>query len=319
VLVTGAGGFIGANLVRRLLQDGHQVHALVRPGSDLTRLVAIRDSIQIHEADLLICRQLRRELAGTAFDAVCHLACFPATPRHPVPLRRGVHAEATMALNLFEAVRQTSWQRLICVSSSYEYGPKRRPLREFDPVVPASARGLSRAVSSLILESLVRQAGREFVRLRVFSVYGPWQQASRLVPQAIFAALAGRPLPLTPQPTFRDFVFVDDVSEAIARALAEPQAARQTLNIGSGRLTTNHAVVREIERLTGRRVQTAAEAHPFTEADSVICTASIAKAGKILGWRPRHSLRQGLRITVDWFRQLGAPSEWYCTQRLRGA
>jgi nucleoside-diphosphate-sugar epimerase len=208
-----------------------------------------------------------------------------------------------MALNLFDALPRVGWQRMVGVTTSYEYGPKNRPHRESDPVAPANARGLSRAVSSLVLESLVRQAGCDFVRLRLFSVYGPWQQESRLVPQAIRAALTGQPLPLTVQPTFRDLVFVDDVTDAIARALVESRAANQTLNVGSGQMRTNYAVVREIERLTGRRLPPTAKTHRFTEADCGPWVADIAKARRILGWRPRHSLRQGLRITLDWFRQ----------------
>jgi len=309
VLVTGAAGFLGANLVRRLLNDGAEVHALVRPGSDPTRIAAIRDRSHMHEGDLLVRRSVRRALAGIEIDAVCHLACFPATPRRAVPLHRSVHAEATMAFNLCDALRLACWRRMVSVTSSYEYGPKNRPHCESDPVVPANARGLSRAVASLVLEWLVRQARCEFVRLRVFSVYGPWQQASRLVPQAIRAVLTGQPLSLTAQPTFRDLVFVDDVTNAIARALVEPRAANQTLNVGSGRMTTNYAVVREIERLTGRRLPPSAKTHRFTEADCGPWVADIAKAARLLGWHPRHSLRQGLRITLDWFRQQESASE----------
>ena len=303
ILVTGAAGFVGAHTVRQLLDDGAQVHALVHPGSELSRIVELRPQIHVHEADLLVRGSATKALAGVSLDAVCHCAGVLATPQRPIPLRKGVAAESAMALNLVEAVQQTNWQRLVCVTSSYEYGPKRRAHRETDPVAPASARGLSKAVASLILQSLARMSQREFVRLRLFSVYGPWQQESRFVPQAIHAALSGAALRLTAQPTFRDLVFVTDTADAIARAIVAPRAADRTFNVGSGRMITNHAVLREIERLAQRPVRVADTTHPFTEADLGPWVADITRAREVLGWRPRHSLRQGLRLTLDWFRR----------------
>ena len=291
VLVTGAAGFVGMNLLPRLQSDGHEVHALVR-GEPRFPLPGA-----VHRADLRDAEACRAVFRSVRPEWVFHLA----THRGPAEDGAGFFAgNVPVAMNLVEACREWAPERVVLAASSLEYGHRGEPLREDMPARPTTWHGVTR----LCVTQLFLQAYRAFalpvVALRVFSVYGPWEPEQRLVPQALLAGLEGRALRLTPPGIRRDYIAVDDVVDALLLAAGSPRAPGQLLNVGTGVQTSNEELVARVNELTGYRLCVAGYDYPPHATDTTHWVADTALCHEVLGWRASRSLVQGLTVHRDW-------------------
>ncbi len=305
VLVTGASGFLGANLCRMLLEAGASVHAAVRPTSDLYRLRDILGEIVVHSLDLCDGEGVRRAVTGARPDVVFHSA---AHSEHHDSAVASVAADTVMATaQILDALPAAGNGRLVHVGSSLEYGPADRAHNEDDALRPSTLRGASKAAAALLVLQRAREGAVAAVVVRPFSIYGPWEGERRLVPSAIRAAFTGEVLPLTAPGLRRDYVFVEDVCDACMRAALADGVVGEAINAGTGRQTSNEELVAELERVIGRAVKVAAGAFPARLSDRGFWAADIGKAERLLGWTPAHDLTAGLEKTVRWFERRAAP------------
>ena len=299
IVVTGAAGFIGANLVRRLAALGARVHAIVAPSSALWRLED-DPALVLHRADLTDAAALEGVMHRAAPDLVFHLAARGAS-RHGLGTATLAHANVVGTANLLEATARLPLVRFVHVGGSSEYGPRDTPMREDDRLDPITPYGASKAAATLLCRQHARAHGRPLVVLRPFSVYGPWESPSRLVPSAIRAALDGYELPLTAPGFRRDLVHVDDVVDACLAAATIELPPGEIVNVGSGQEWTNEEVVGAISDVTGRVIRTRPGAYDARLSDTAHWVADIRKAEQLLGWTPRRMLREGLEQTVRWW------------------
>ncbi len=298
--VTGAAGFVGANLCRRLLAKGASVHALVRATSDRWRLDDVAGLLTWRLADLTDRATTVAALDASAPHVVFHCAVSSA-----------YRGDLTLAEQASSGVLSTAhvadWAadngvRLVVLGSSLEYGRMSRPARESDSLRPLVTRGAVKAASTMLVEQQVRSGALDGVVLRVFSAYGPWESTHRLVPQAIAAALNGRVLPLTRPGLCRDFVFVDDVVAACLCAAMAEGLTVPTFNVGSGHQVTNEALVQAVEEALGVSIRTDVGAYPDHPADSELWCADTSLASSELGWTATTPLDEGIRRTAAWVR-----------------
>lgn len=303
--VTGASGFLGANLVRRLIESGAEVHALHRPSSDLWRLQDVRTRITLHRADIRSPDELRKVLRLVAPEFIFHLAARGVS-RSDSDRRELFEANVVGTANLLEASNALDYERFIHVGASSEYGSNALPMSESDCLEPVTAYGASKAAATLLCRQFARSEGRRLVILRPFSVYGPWEPATRLIPTAILAALHGRDMALTVPGIRRDLVFVDDVMDACLAAAERGAAPGEIVNVGSGREWSNEEVVAAVEALCGRKVRARPGEYPLRASDAPHWVAGIQKAERVLGWKPTHSLDQGLEKTIAWWSRVGS-------------
>jgi nucleoside-diphosphate-sugar epimerase len=295
--VTGASGFIGATLVRRLLRAGATVSAAVRPGSDLHRLRDIQNAIAFHTLDAQDSEAAARVLETAAPDVIFNLATW----RPPNP---PVVAERTNAGGLTSLLRYAAphGARVIHMGSSLEYGDRSRPCRE-DAVANAdTVHGAAKAAASRLGRAYAESTGCRLVILRLFQVYGPHDRPTRFLPSLIDAALAGRPFALTPRGLRRDWVYVDDVVEAALAAASASLPPGEIVNIASGRESTNEEIVSLVERCAGRTVRIDAQPYAPRSWDGTHWVADIDKAKRLLQWTPTYTLALGLERTVEWHR-----------------
>jgi len=302
VLITGAAGFPGANLTRELLRRGADVQALVRPGSDLCRIVDVVSDLTLQLVDLLDPIELRRVIASVRPKAVVHLA-VRREDGSPDERLATLRANVLGTASLLEATASLDDTRFIHLGSSLEYGAAQGPLREDAPPRPSTFYGATKAAATLLCQQAARAAGREIVVLRPFNVYGPWEKTSRLIPAAIVAALHERELALTAPGYRRDWVFVADVVDACLLALEAEGVNGEVINIGSGEQRSNEEVVALVREVTGRELRVRMGEHLPRPWDSEYWVADVAKAGRLLGWEPRHTLREGLARSIAWHLQ----------------
>lgn len=310
-LVTGASGFIGANLCRRLLRAGHSVHAVVRPDADIWRLEAIRGEVTLHELELRDAVALRATLDGVGADWLFHLAAYGAYSWQTET--EGIFTTNTVAsAELVNMACARGFEAFVQAGSSSEYGVKDHPALESERVEPNSAYAVSKATATHYARAVAQHRGVHIVTLRLCSVYGPWEEPKRLMPSLAMFGLQRRLPPLADSRTALDFVFVDDVCEAFIRAACATSLERgAVLNVGSGTRTS----LAELVGLTCQELAIDEQPRWSTMAsrtwDTTAWMADCTRIRSQLGWVPRWSLAEGFHSLVEWLAQDSRTRERY--------
>jgi nucleoside-diphosphate-sugar epimerase len=298
ILVTGASGFIGARVVAHALECGYSVTALVRPDSHLHRLEHLRNEVDVVRADVTDRRALERVVATVAPDACVHLAAAGAVVRED-DIDTVVAANALAPAHLAAALARTGCRRLVTAGSSSEYGTVEGVMDETAAPLPDDVYGVAKLAGGLLAAVAGAGHGLETAHLRLFSVYGPGEDPRRLVSSVVRALLAGEPIALTPGAQVRDFVYVDDVAEALVAAVRRPGLDRMTVNVGTGVQTSVRELAGIAADIAGGHDLLRFGAVAYRPGERFSWRASTARAEQVLGWRARTSLRDGLARTIE--------------------
>jgi nucleoside-diphosphate-sugar epimerase len=302
-LVTGGTGFVGANLVRRLLRDGHDVHLLVRPGHAEWRLDEIRPDVTLHVANLTDADALASivDLAKPAW--IFHLAAHGAYSWQR-DARQMVDTNVTGTLSLLDACLRHDFDAFVNSGSSSEYGFKDHPPAEDEPLLPNSHYAVTKAAASMLCRFLGVSDGRPIRTLRLYSAFGPYEDPQRLMPTLISHALHGQLPPLVDPETARDYVYVEDACDAFVRAAAQPgQAPGAVYNIGSGVQTSLREVVEAARRLFEVTAEPRWGSMPPRSWDTSCWVADPRLARERLQWQATHTVEQGMALTARWFNE----------------
>jgi nucleoside-diphosphate-sugar epimerase len=291
-LVTGAGGFVGANLVRALAAEGAEVHGLVAPSTDLGRLNGAE--LELHRCDVS-----GGELAATV-RAVAPQFVFSLAVSRGVDAARLFETNVTAVANLLE-IAHACGARVIHLGSATEYGPSEKPLHESAPEQPVMLYGVSKAAATLLCRAMTASLGMNVVVLRPFMVYGPQDRPERFVPTVLAAAAGDADLDLTAPGFRRDWVFVGDVAEACLRVATANGVAGEVLNVGTGQESEPAEIVALVSEITGRALRTRVGTMRPRAWDREHWVADLSKLERTLAWRPTTDLRDGLQLTYDWF------------------
>lgn len=298
VVVTGGTGFIGANLIRRLLEEPLEVHVILKPHSNLWRLENFLPRLFLHEASLENYELLEKILKEISPSAIFHLAAHGVSSTHQ-NLRQILNSNLMGTFNLLMASKDIDYESLVYLGGSSEYGNSEQAMTEKDMLKPITFYGATKACSTLLLQQFADAENKPVAILRPFSVYGYYESPLRLIPTAIAAALQGKPLKLTSSAFSRDFVFVEDVVEACLQCWNK-KVSKEIINIGTGIQTTSQTIVQLIEKLTEKKIEVHAGAYAPHVIDRPTWFADITKAQEKLGWQPRHTIKSGLQKTIAW-------------------
>lgn len=308
VIMTGATGFIGANLDRRLLTDGHEVHLLVRQGYSPWRIEAIRADVQLHEVNLGDEGGLTQVVRNIRPDWVFHLAAYGAYS-YQTDLRRMVETNITGTMNLVAACLKTGFEAFVNTGSSSEYGFKDHAPSETEWLEPNSHYAVTKASATLFCRYTAQRRGVQLPTLRLYSVYGPYEEPTRLMPTLIVRGLNGELPPLVNPDTAHDYVYVEDVVDAYLLAASQPNQEPGALyNVGTGIQTSLREVV-EVTRCV-LRIAMEPKWSSMTNRlwDTNVWVSDNRKIRAELGWRPRHTFEQAFRLMANWFRD--NPALW---------
>lgn len=296
-LVLGAGGFIGLNLVRKLAAAGQAVIGYGHP----PRFPGALTGIRWIESDLADTARLKEVLPDV--DCVVHLASSstPATSdRDPIA---DIDENLVSTVKLLQAMADAGTRRIIFLSSGGTvYGvPEIVPTPETAPTDPSCAYGIVKLGIEKYIRLFHQRRGLEYASLRVSNPFGPFQAVTRqqgVVASFISKAIAGETIEIWGDGSAeRDFLFIDDLVDAICAAASHPAPAH-TLNIGSGEGRKISDVLQAVERLHGRPLN--AVFRPELPAGVPASVLNIAKARDVLGWQPKVDWGAGLEQTYNW-------------------
>lgn len=297
-LITGGAGFIGTALANHLIATGHGVRVLDDLSAGDSR--GLDPQVAFARGDVRDIPKLWGLLRGV--DCVYHLAARVSVPEsilYPVEYNM-VNVGGTVAL--MTAIRDAGVRRVILASSGAAYGEQSvQPVAETATMRPTSPYAVSKLAAEYYVQAIGALWKIESVVLRIFNAYGPGQQLppshAPVIPRFIKAALSGGSLVIFGNgKQSRDFVYIDDVVRALARAAQAQNVDGAVVNIGSGRDVTMTQLVDEIASLTGTAIH---RLYNDEEASGVSrLVADISLAARLLDWAPQVSLRDGLAAVL---------------------
>ena len=316
VLITGASGFVGANLALRMLEDGHRVCLLLREESNTWRLDEKLDQFETIKLDLLDFDAVSKAVADFKPDWVFHLAVSGAYSWQ-TDWKKIVDTNLTSTISLVEACAKTGFECFINTGSSSEYGFFDHAPSENEAVEPNSYYAITKVAATNTCRYVAERDKLRIPTLRLYSVYGPYEDPRRLMPTLIRKGMAGELPPLVDPSIARDYIYIDDVVDAFLKTARrtdyEPGAV---FNVGTGIQTT----IEEIVDIA--REELSIEAEPNWGSmdnrvwDSSVWVANIDKIEDVLDWHPKVSVKEGFKRFVQWTRDLDSLKEIYATANL---
>lgn len=298
-LVTGGAGFIGTALANRLVHDGHHVRVLDDlSGGDPGRL---HPDVLFTRGDVRDRPKLWTLLQRV--DCVFHLAARVSVPESVLYPREynDVNVGGTVALT--EAIRDAGVERIVLASSATVYGPQtRQPVAESAWPHPQAPYAVSKLAAEHYIFALGELYSITTVALRIFNAYGPTQRVppvhAPVIPHFVRDILSGASLVIHGDGRqTRDFVYIDDVVDALIAASEARGVAGQVINVGSGEETSLHGLVAVLGDLTGKRPEIIENRQQGGGLTRLVADLEVAK--RLLGYRPRVGLRDGLQRMVD--------------------
>lgn len=306
-LVTGADGFIGSHLTEALLARGYKVRALAQYNSfnnwGWLEDVAACDRLEIVCGDVRdpdFCRHICRGV-----DTVFHLAALIAIPYSYVAPDSYVDTNIKGTLNMCQAARDCGVSRIVVTSTSEVYGTAQYvPIDEKHPRQPQSPYSATKIGADAIAESFYRAFDLPVVIARPFNTYGPRQSARAIIPTIITQIASGKgQLKLGDLSPTRDFNYVADTAAGFIALAETPSIEGRNINIATGTEVSMADTLATIARIIGVEVDAVVDPERLRPAKSEVnrLCGDNTIITSLTDWRPRHTLEDGLRATVEWF------------------
>jgi nucleoside-diphosphate-sugar epimerase len=302
VFLTGAGGFVGAHLLRRLVRKSYEVYAIMRPQTLPWRVSDLKNAFTVCQGDLTNALWVEQTVSRVHPDFIIHLAQYGGYPFQK-DIQKIIQTNVIATINLVAAAEKISLEHFIHTGSSSEYGAKRAPMQEDMLLEPNSAYGVTKAAATLYLAHRGRDAKFPVTILRLFSVYGPYEEPGRLMPTVLLRALQGKELEFASPTIARDFTYIDDVVDAYMNVLEKKPGKGIILNVCTGKQHTLQDVAEAIRTNIGHPV-TLKWGMPAKQRsfDTDVWVGDEKRAKHLLGWQARWGLEDGIREMLAWLK-----------------
>jgi nucleoside-diphosphate-sugar epimerase len=304
--VTGGAGFIGSNLVDRLVALGRKVRVIDDFSSGKrANLAHLGDRIELLEASITdpdACAAACRDV-----DVVLHQAAVPSVPRSMADPATSHRANVDGTFNMLLAARDAKVRRFVFAASSSAYGETPElPKHEAMPLCPISPYGANKAVGEIYCRAFYESFGLQTVSLRYFNVFGPRQdpasQYAAAIPAFLSHMLRGEsPVVFGDGEQSRDFTYVENVVEANLKAAEAPELRGEVLNVACGESVTVNQVIAMMNELLGTDI--APRYEPERPGDIKHSWADISLARRLIGFEPVVDFREGLKRAFQWYRE----------------
>jgi nucleoside-diphosphate-sugar epimerase len=290
-LVTGASGFVGSHLCRRLREAGAEIHAVSR--SARTNETS---SVRWWQGDMADIATVRRIVLAAKPDVIFHLSGLVTAASELALVLPTLHSLLVSTVNILTAAKEIDCGRVVLTGSLTE------PVPDHNEVIPGSPYAVAKWAGSAYGRMFCQLYGLPVVIVRPFMTYGPGQDTGKLIPYVTLSLLRGEMPRLSSGRWEADWIYIDDMISGLIAAARAAGAPGSTIDIGSGTLVSIRSIVQHLVDLTGSQaapVFGALKDRPLEQ----VRVADVSRAYNVLGWRPTVPLIQGLQLTVDWYRQ----------------
>lgn len=301
ILVTGASGFVGSVLVRRLLSEGHKVSIFIRENTDTWRLNDIISCVEVYKLDLCDKNAVSAAVKEINPQIIFHLAANVASPSLSCA-NEDISVNVIGTWNLLSSLSNFRYELFVNAGSSSEYGFKNFSMREDDFLEPNSYHSFAKGSQTLLCQCCAKVEKKPIVTLRFFSVYGPFEKKTRLIPYIIRSCLENSPLNLSRPKICRDFIYVDDVIDCCMRFDHLELLGGQIFNVGTGIQTPISKVVENVFELMGVSVPCIWNKNDRAW-DTENWVADCSKSHIFLDWDSKIDLKTGLKKTIEWTKE----------------
>ena len=300
MLVTGAGGFIGAAVVAEALRAGYEVVGTVRPGGNHWRLANFKSNLHIVSLDLRDISQVNATMGEHRPGIVIH-AAWSGVSNSSRSDQLQITDNIEASCRLLGAAATHGASKFIGLGSQGEYGRFDRKISENDLPQPGSLYGASKLAVHYLTRQLAAQAGIAYAWVRIFSTYGPGDNSHWLIPTLIDQMLDGRRPQTTLGTQLWDYLFIDDIASAIM-SIAVGSMADGVFNLGSGQPIQIRSIVEKIRDLTAPELELVFGEVPYRPDQIWHMEADINRLQTMTKWRPKVGIDAGLAATVQWHR-----------------
>jgi UDP-glucose 4-epimerase len=296
ILVTGASGFVGSHLCRRLVEQGLDVHAVYRTNSPLQ---LDGDAIRWWQADLTQLDTVQSLVKQIQPEIIYHLASSVAGSRSLDMILPTFNNNLVSTVNLLTAVAELGCQRFVLAGSLEE--PE---ANQAEAIIPGSPYAAAKWASSAYARLFHSLYDVPIVITRLFMIYGPEQKdLNKLIPYVILSLLRGESPRLSSGERPVDWIYVDDIVSGLVAAAQTPGVEGRTFDLGSGTLVSIRDVVQELSRQINPDISLQFGAIPDRPMEKVqVADDNATYAG--LGWKHEVNLKQGLTQTISWYQRL---------------
>lgn len=312
ILVTGGAGFIGSALVRRLVEEEHDVFVYDNFSSGIlsnVKDIINRDHIIRGEVESW---KLTKSVSNIKPDLVFHLAADPYIPLSYEYPERFMRANFQGTFNVIMACRAFRVRRILHFSTSEVYGSAQTvPMSENHPMSPHSVYAVSKVAADNLCRVLAKEQEVPVVVIRPFNTYGPRETHPYVIPEIISQLARSKNLVLGNLEARRDFTYVDDIVRAVVMLAYREGLEGEVINIGTG---TDYSVREIAEKvgliMRGGDIAISVEKSRLRPYDVPRLICDNSKLNHLTGWRPEITFGEGLKRTVDWYRNNGSTWDW---------
>lgn len=302
ILITGVNGFIGSSLAKTFIAHNAKVYGTIRKTSNLSKLEMVKREIQFHVVNLEDSDEVSGLLRNIKPEYIIHTAQPSAYELNAaIYFQNQIASTTRIVTNILESTRLISPLKIIQCCGSVVYGVKNKnPFSEDQEPLPDSARGMVKLNERNIFRFYAHQYNLPIVLARIFRAYGPFDSSEKLILKALQAKHQKSLISISSSPYMRDFIYIDDLIEAILLMCISSTPSGVELNIGSGSQFCAAEIIELMNEIMGESIPVSETSYKANFLDKLAYQADISSAKKILGWQPKTSMVEGLRKTIEW-------------------
>ena len=302
ILITGAKGFIGSNLLRKLVYEGYETNVILKTKNKCWRIKDILKKTNIIIGDLNNFESINKIINKLKPKTIFHLAAYGAYEhQNEIEKIKKVNLDAT--INLLKTCSKQGFKIFVNTGSNSEYGFKKKPMKETDFLEPNSYYAIFKAATTLFChyESISKKL--PIITVRPFHVYGPYEENTRLIPTLILKLLNNQNPPLVASNIARDMIYIDDVVDFYLMIASKPSTNGDIFNIGSGHQKTIKEVYFSISNIIKSNLKPKWNSMNNRSWDQTTWKANMSIVKKRFKWKPKNNLKQGLTKSINWHRK----------------
>lgn len=302
IIIFGAGGFIGVNLLKTLLLYRNDVYGVSTNPSKNWRFLAneipFRKLIQADVTELVQVKQVLRKIKP---KTIFNLAAYGAYSKQ-LEYKKIYLTNFTAAVEIIELARENNFSAYIQAGSSSEYGLNAKAPKETSELIPNSHYAVSKSAVSLAIKYFGKIESLPVIDLRLYSAYGPWEEPDRLIPTLCASVRNGNFPPLVDPEISRDFIYIDDIISAFISGAAsiKPRLYGEVFNVGTGVKTNIKSLCAIVKEISGLKKDPKFGSMKNRKWDLKDWFADIEKIQRELDWKPTTTLKKGLEKSLNW-------------------